>query len=1434
MSTELSVHSYDWVVRDRDGDDEEAVIHSWCLDKDSKPYLLRYKTFKPFCYLELPQWIRNNKYVWTDMTADAFVKELSKILGYNAPVKHFFRPSEKTYYYRDNVLFPMIILQFQNIRAMNSCKYLLENPLQTEDWGTILCKILHAEFTLDRKLLSMKDTKYSQWFKIIGNKVPEDDKVSTLYHEYEVYWETMVSLPQKETATWFTYPGWLSWDIECYSHRHRAMPDKYNAKDCAYMVSAVFERIGTESPRVRYCIVMGHSKHIPKERLENTTVIWVSSELELVQKFCEVVRYLDPEILTGYNILSFDYPYLDHRIKRCLAEWPLIGRLKHEPSTFKTKQWESSAYGFQSINYLIMEGRISIDMHPIIKREHKLDKYTLDFVCRRFLGKTKHDVTAQQMFVAYEKNKLTLQTLISVLREIQDNPNIEKDPEYILRKDEAMKAYNESTDEMTIILEYCIQDSELVVDLVKKFNIWMVLVENSNIAGVNIFDLYTRGQQHGCMSQLYDLAYKCGRILDQRESPDYEASGGACFKPKKGLHDNTICLDFASLYPSIIMAFNICWSTLVDPEFDYLVPDEDCWIIEFDQEEPEISDKRVIVRSTCDDDDFLIDLGLKRKTKKNQKMVTKHYRFKWYKKKEGLLPRLVRQLVAERNQVRQEAKGIKDPLLKELYNVRQLALKVRANSFYGFLGIRNGGKMPLIEGAMSVTAKGRELINQVKTYIEDKYDGKMIYGDTDSCTGDTPILVRYNQKIINYIQIKDLIDLPTSTGRQEFYNVSHYDIEVWSDIGWTKINKLMRHRTNKNLYRVTTNTGIIDVTEDHSLLNSRGVEVKPTDMKIGEELLHNDLPNISYKDSMNLNTAWLYGLFMSCGRCNLSHWYIRHRNLDIINRASLILIHLGYNVATKRYNDCYILYSNFLTLLFEYYVAFYNNDNIKIVPMEILESNFYIKSTFIAGFLDGNVPAKDKISMAGIVYLLGCIGIDYKIEDGMIKTKTSKNQNSIVSISYLGKIDTDVFDLETENHHFSAGVGRMVVHNSVMMTLNIKDSSECNYWGVRLAQEISGVKKTVFDENGKHIGGDMGPDGVTPFLEDIPGLFPPPLRMEFEKAMRILCLKKKKYAALLIGKDGKFKYIPILDSDGNTIGYKDELMMLLKGIVLARRDNCKFLRELYHKILDIIMVRGTVEEAVSVLIDSIADLMKGNVPVEKLEIIRELGSSYKSDNYFMKVFAEELTKDGKIVNPGDRLNFIVSKRPGVKPLGQRLKLLEQYIDSQGSDKPIEIDYLYYVEKLLMNPINQLFKIGFKRVVDALCMFGVSYKPTNRHKNILVKYPIKIIYHFLARGHDIYAFKNFMISNIQKISNPANFSLALQIVEAKPPPKKKVKAIEPQPSPLITPPKNPILPRISMSPASSPLYKIVTPTNMGLSPLSSPLPNIAFSPCNRKT
>ncbi|KAH1019965.1 hypothetical protein HUJ04_009704 [Dendroctonus ponderosae] len=96
----------------------------------------------------------------------------------------------------------------------------------------------------------------------------------------------------------------------------------------------------------------------------------------------------------------------------------------------------------------------------------------------------------------------------------------------------------------------------------------------------------------------------------------------------------------------------------------------------------------------------------------------------------GLLPHILQHLLN---------KDVKDPILRNVLNGRQLAYKISANSVYGFTGAQVG-KLPCLEISGSVTAYGRTMIEQTKQEVEQHYkvengyesDAKVIYGDTDS------------------------------------------------------------------------------------------------------------------------------------------------------------------------------------------------------------------------------------------------------------------------------------------------------------------------------------------------------------------------------------------------------------------------------------------------------------------------------------------------------------------------------------------------------------------------------------------------------------------------------------------------------------------------------------------------------------------------------
>lgn len=298
--------------------------------------------------------------------------------------------------------------------------------------------------------------------------------------------------------------------------------------------------------------------------------------------------------------------------------------------------------------------------------------------------------------------------------------------------------YQSVKDKMTKIMMYCLQDSELCLDIVNGLNIWTSYLALSSVVGVSIIELFTSGQQVRCMSQLYRKATERGYVLVKRGKPGRGFSGGFVFKPRPGLYP-IVFIDFASLYPSIMRAYNICYTTWVMPEYDDIVPDEDCNIIEFDQDESKFStEESKAEEEEIEVEEKPVEDEDEEATGKKKKLV--HYRYRFIKREimVGLIPEIVEELVLQRAIVRKKQKEYpKGSTEWTNFEALQLALKVSANSFFGFLGVLHG-YMPFIEGAMCITAKGREIITETNRRIEKKYKTKVVYGDTDSSAVKVP------------------------------------------------------------------------------------------------------------------------------------------------------------------------------------------------------------------------------------------------------------------------------------------------------------------------------------------------------------------------------------------------------------------------------------------------------------------------------------------------------------------------------------------------------------------------------------------------------------------------------------------------------------------------------------------------------------------------
>ena len=408
--------------------------------------------------------------------------------------------------------------------------------------------------------------------------------------------------------------------------------------------------------------------------------------------------------------------------KQLLPLWPNVSRLKAYECKLVGDEWQSKGYGINSTVMLDMEGRLSIDVMMFVKKEYKLPKYSLNYVSGHFLDDHKDDMTAAQMFTAFEG-------VCEVQRSLDQGIPYSEIP----HGKEALAQWG-------LVIKYAIQDAALVLRLYHHFELWNYLSETANITHINIIDTFTRGQQIRSFSLIYDYCYRYGYVLNRRDCPAESYKGGYVRDPIPGLHDRVIVLDFESLYPNVMRANNTCPTTLIR-ESDYEeVPLDQCNIIDFDEEEDVNAAANKEIKKYNEE----ITNSRNPRPLLPECKVTKHYHYRFYTGQVGLVPLIEGDLLRWRKAVKEQMKSAHGNY-KRMLDARQLAIKVTCNSLYGFFGAGEIGIRPCLEVARSVTAQARRYIHQAFAYIETVYHGTILAADTDSAMFTIPVCTARNQ-----------------------------------------------------------------------------------------------------------------------------------------------------------------------------------------------------------------------------------------------------------------------------------------------------------------------------------------------------------------------------------------------------------------------------------------------------------------------------------------------------------------------------------------------------------------------------------------------------------------------------------------------------------------------------------------------------------------
>jgi len=564
-----------------------------------------------------------------------------------------------------------------------------------------------------------------------------------------------------------------------------------------------------------------------------------------------------------------------------------------------------------------------------------------------------------------------------------------------------------------------------------------------------------------------------------------------------------------------------------------------------------------------------------------------------------------------------EEKEYKSIVFKFNYlKLKEKALKVFMNTFYGESG-NALSPIRVLALAGGVTTSGQYNIKLVASLVQ-KLDCRIYYGD--SVTGDTPIMLLDRSGDEPCIMIRTFNDLCANkwhqTQTEKDLSEEWNNYYVWSSGGWAHIKSIVRHQApGKKIIRVSTHTGLIDVTEDHSLLDFSGEKIKPSECKIGTELRHGypiyKIPTNPEKihdddDDEPITRieclAFIYGFFYGDGSCgkygfgsNVKYsWNLNNNNIPRINKL-LKYLHIAYPGKTFKYQDIFensgvykiVSYETSIKVLFEEYrPQFYDSLKYKKVPDIIINSTLDIKRFFIMGYymVDGvktNGINVGKIGTTGIYYLMKCLGFKCSIsciidKEDIYKVicTTGSQHKDPYKIKYMKEIRTMdsneyVYDITTEDGTFAAGIGEIIVHNTdsvyVSMPHNIFLEDNKKYYSLKYEDWSPNSKIEYFSalisKSFKHI--EIVNKQVNDALESDNGTSF--LNMAFEEFLWPTAFySKKKYCGVphegIFNKlmfDLLMKHIPMQEPPGTispTWRWKDDLTKLFnnKSLIFVR------------------------------------------------------------------------------------------------------------------------------------------------------------------------------------------------------------------------------------------------------------------------------------------
>ena len=534
-----------------------------------------------------------------------------------------------------------------------------------------------------------------------------------------------------------------------------------------------------------------------------------ASEMNAIRNFLLCIAIFKPDIITGHNSENFDWNMLIGACERLGSSMYELAKeyLNGEP-IYKSQKENVLKLGGEVEKYrpTIVPHTIITDSLHAVRRAQAIDS-NMKKADLKYATKYAKLVKKNRVYVPGDK--------ISTIwndNEAHYAFNDEDGKWYEITDKKPLKDGYEVVTGRYIVERYLLDDLWECDKVELKYNATNFLI--CKILPLPYQKCTTMGTAGQWKALLMAWSYENGLAIPDAPNTG-KFTGGLSRLLKVGYVDNVIKLDYNSLYPSIILTWGI------EDEKDLMGT-----MLKFLE----------YVLTTRE-----VSKGLKKKAGK----IVEKYEKKLAKGQELTPEELTEYQTAQKDYSFNDGK--------------QLQQKVLGNSFFGSYGSNIGSLFPWksIVCAERTTCTGRQSLRLMISHFA-KLGYEPIVGD--SFTSDTPVFIKYNNN--GWIDIKPISELINEQqikvdefGRE--YDYSKKDYKVLCRSGWVEPSYIYRHKTDKDVYEVTDGNARIEVTEDHSLFNSKQEKIKPSEINEDTELeYYANLENHLYKDDM-IGDEWI-------------------------------------------------------------------------------------------------------------------------------------------------------------------------------------------------------------------------------------------------------------------------------------------------------------------------------------------------------------------------------------------------------------------------------------------------------------------------------------------------------------------------------------------------------------------------------------------------